>query len=66
MLLNPYIFSCRVNTIRSIAFFFEFFELIVAEQPAGGFDESGIHGNALVDGQSFGFELAQDFGVLPC
>jgi hypothetical protein len=43
----------------------EFIDFFVADGPAGGFDKSGVHGNAFIDGQSFGFKLAQDFEGLP-
>jgi len=40
-----------------------FFQLVVAQGTAGGLDQSGIDGNALVDGKPLVLELAQDFGV---
>jgi hypothetical protein len=46
-----------------LAVFALFFQLVVAKGPAGGLDQSGIHGNALVDGKPLVLELAQDFGV---
>ena len=40
-----------------------FFKLIIAEGTTGGFNESGIDGNAFIDGQALAFELSQDFRV---
>ena len=60
---NNFLKSYIQFAFRSIAFVFEF---VVADGPAGGFNDSSIHGNAFVDSQTLGFELAQDFGGLPC
>ena len=43
--------------------FSNFFKLIIAEGTAGGFNEPGIYGNALIDCQALVFKLVQDFRV---
>ena len=40
-------------------------KFIVAQRTAGGLYQAGINRNPFVDGKPFGFELAQDLGVLP-
>jgi hypothetical protein len=40
-----------------------FFQLVVAQGAACRLDQSGIHGNAFVDGEPLLLELAQDLGV---
>ena len=50
-------------TLISLTVFALLFQLIVAQRPAGGLDQAGIHGNALVDGKPLLLELAQDLGV---
>ena len=50
-------------SLFGLAVFALFFQLVVAQRPAGGLDQTGIHGNALVDGKPLVLELAQDFGV---
>jgi len=50
-------------TVFSLAAFTLFFQFILTQRPAGGFDQPGIHGNTLVDGKALLFELAQDLGV---
>ena len=50
-------------SFKSISLFSYFFKLIIAEGTTGGFNESGIDGNAFIDGQALAFELSQDFRV---
>jgi len=38
----------------------EFFDFIIADRATGGFNESGINGNAFIDSQALGFKLTQD------
>jgi len=47
-------------TFRRIVFFFQFLEFLVADRPAGGFNESGINSDAFIDGKTLAFELTQD------
>ena len=46
-----------------VAVFALLFQLILAQGPAGGANQAGIHGNAFVDAKPLLFELAQDFGI---
>jgi len=48
-------------TFRRIVFFFQFLEFLVADRPAGGFNESGINSDAFIDGKALAFELTEDF-----
>ncbi len=38
-------------------------DFIIADGATGGFNESGINGNAFIDSEPLGFKLAKDFGV---
>jgi hypothetical protein len=52
-----------VLPLFGLAVFAVFFQLVVAQGAAGGLDQAGVHGNALVDGKPLLLELTQDLGV---
>ena len=50
-------------SLFSLAVFTLLFQLILAQGSAGGLDQAGIDGNALIDTKPLLLELAQDLGV---
>ena len=40
-----------------------FFDFVIADRAVGGFNQSGINGNAFIDTEALGLKLAQNFGV---
>ena len=38
-------------------------DFVIADRPTGGFNESGINGNAFIDSEALGFKLTKNFGV---
>jgi len=38
-------------------------KFIIAERPAGGFNEPGVNSDAFINAQALGFKLSQDLGV---
>ena len=38
-------------------------DFIIADRSTGGFNESGINGDAFIDGEALGFKLTKDFGI---
>jgi hypothetical protein len=38
-------------------------DFVIANRPTGGFNASGIDGNAFIDSEALGFKLAKNFGV---
>ena len=48
---------------RRIMLISGFFDFVIADRATGGFNESGINGNAFIDSEALVFKLAQDLGV---
>jgi hypothetical protein len=41
----------------------DFFDFIIADSAAGGFNEFGFNGNAFIDSEASGFKLTKNFRV---
>jgi hypothetical protein len=49
--------------LRPIMLISGLLDFVIANWPTGGFNESGIDGNAFIDSEALGFKLAKNFGV---
>ena len=49
--------------LRRIMLISGFFDFFIADRAAGGFDKSGINGDALIDSEALELKLSKDIGV---
>ena len=50
-------------TCSRIIFVSKLFDFIITDRMAGGFNQPGVNGDALINAQTLAFKLAQDLGV---